>query len=137
MAIFGSLSFEVPPEFSDRSQVLLLGPIEGNFQENWFITQDTDAKENDLVAYVDEQIAAFHEEAQDYVLIERSEHTLDGQPALSLEHRFEAEGAPIAQLQVFVKRSEGIQVIAFTHHAEFFSETKKRAEAFLKTLKLL
>ncbi|MCP4501892.1 MAG: DUF1795 domain-containing protein [Deltaproteobacteria bacterium] len=134
MTTFGSLSFDVPEGFSDQSQVVLLGPVKGGFQENLFITKDTDAKEQDLESYVDEQIASFHVDTEGYQLIERDERVVGGSPALSLEHRFDSEGVSIAQLQVYVKKEDGIEVFAFTHHADHFSIAKKRAGAFLKSV---
>mgnify|MGYP000114642871 CR=1 FL=1 len=135
MTTFGSFSFDVPHGFEDRSQVILLGPIEDDFQENILVTKDPSAN-GDLAAYVDEQVAAFEADADGYTVKAREERQVSGKDAIALEHVFDSDGVPVAQLQVYVDDGDSIVVIAFTHHADHFAAAKDRAAGFLASMTL-
>ena len=93
------VAFDVPRHWEDKTLVAFSAPARPGqaTAPNLVMTRDTLGPGDTLVGYADQQLSELSKRLQEFELVERSERTLGGQPALEVHFEWLGQSGPLEQ----------------------------------------
>jgi hypothetical protein len=100
------LSFDVPRDWVDRSVVAFAAPTKPGetSASNVVVTKDTLPQGEDVSGYVDRQLTLLAKHLHGFELEGRRNIEVDSHPAVELRYGWRAEGAPLRQRLIIIRR---------------------------------
>lgn len=131
----GNYALEVPNDWQDRSIITFVATVAPNeFAPNVVVTREPIDPEASVEDYAARQFAVTQAEVQGLSIVEQTNTTVGGKPAVQIVQKIEAHGLVLQQLQTFVLGNEEIYIITCTATGASFQrhlpQFKKTVESF-------
>jgi hypothetical protein len=117
----------LPSGWRDASQVVITGPVDGNFRPNLVVSQEPS---NNLTAdkFAARQLPPLKAQLQGFALVKEGAARFGSHSGFLREHTFQFGAQKIAQLQFYVVRGPVAYAVTFSHLAPKLAAARKMAE---------
>jgi hypothetical protein len=122
------LTLMLPMGWEDGTQVVALGPVDGNFRPNLVASQEPVKGAESAEGFAQRQLPALKQALQNYALIKEGAAAFGRLSGFLREHQFTTRGTKLGQLQFYVISGRTAFTLTYTHLANRLSTTRRIAE---------
>lgn len=133
----GNFSLDVPDDWQDRSIISFVAAVAPTeFAPNAVITREPIDPDASVEDYANRQFAVTQAEVEGLKIVEQSNITVGGKPAVQINQKIAAHGLNLQQLQTFILGDEEIFIVTCTATGASFEQHLPRFQKIVESFRL-
>lgn len=127
--------FPLASGWEDGTQLLALGPRDGEFRPNVVISRES-VRDESVDDYIARQLQMLRTNLRDFTLVKEGTAEYGRNAGYLREYRFTMDAKTLAQLQFYLVRGPTIYVMTYTNVATRMAATRKAAEEAFAAIRI-